>query len=142
MGKFIAFVLLCGVIAGGYYSVLPKSLPEEVISNTDKTDKYYNIITSNKNVILWSGVDNAENQDRDNKMRDLLRYNRFDRKFLYVADLATEEAFSCRNGSYKCMFFWMQRNCSNKYCIYYADTKKIVKVSFQDQDKLLKILSQ
>lgn len=142
MGKFFSFLFFVGIIgAAYYYLVMPQPLPSSVIENTSKADRFYDIIGSKRNVVFWSGS-SALDQDKDKEMRDLMRYNHYDRKFRYVSDWGSDNDLSCRNGSKKCMAFWMRKNCDDKFCIYLADVQKVLRISIKDQDKLLKILEE
>lgn len=141
MGKLFSLLFIVAIAAGVYYLVTPQPYPSSVFQNTDRSDKYYNLLNSKHNVIIWSSANNEMAQDRDAEMRDLMRYNHYDRSFLYIADLGDDNV-NCRNGSKKCIGVWIRKNCDTKYCIYIAATKKIIKVNYKDKDKLLKVLEE
>lgn len=141
MSKLFSLIFVVAIAAGIYYLVMPQPYPASVIQNTEKSDKFSNLLNTKRNVIMWSGTNNEISQDRNAEMHDLIRYNHYDRGFLYVADLS-DDVVTCRNGSKKCIGMWMRKNCSTKYCIYIASTKKIHKINFKDKDKLLKTLDE
>ena len=141
MGKLFSLLFIVAVAAGVYYMVMPQPYPSSVFQNTDKSDKYYNLLNSKHNVIIWSSANNEMAQDRNAEMRDLMRYNHYDRSFLYIADLG-DDTITCRNGSKKCIGVWIRKNCDTKYCIYITATKKIIKVNYKDKEKLLKVLEE
>ncbi|MEE6207440.1 MAG: hypothetical protein VZR95_05240 [Alphaproteobacteria bacterium] len=141
MNKIFSLLLMAGIVAGIYYLITPQPFPSSVFQNTDKSDRHYNLLNSKQNAVIWSSANTEMAQDRNAEISDLMRYNHYDRSYLYIADIGGEEP-RCRNGSKKCIAFWIQKNCETKYCIYIAETKKVIKVNYKDKNKLLKVLEK
>ena len=141
MNKIFSLLFLAGIAAGIYYLITPQPFPSSVFQKTDKSDKYYTLLNSKHNAVIWSSANNEMAQDRNAEMRDLMRYNHYDQSYLYIADIDDGTA-NCRNGSKKCIAHWIRKNCDTKYCIYIAETKKVIKVPYKNKDKLIKVLEQ
>lgn len=175
-----------GVILGiGIWSVLPKKtqnevnnnlpdysffttseldFPQDIYDNTRTSDKYFDLLTSDKYIIYWLKPKNDLTLKNKEFIEEKFKNNEeMNSKFVMYSDLIEikdshgdivqnekinenkdklDISANCSNNKGMCFEAWLYENCNNGYCIINPQIKKYYKVRGKENviPKALKIM--